>query len=134
MHIVHQKGPDGRCLGCIHKLTEADSFFDTWFWSLIPESPDLHISWSFRNEADQEHAFKDGKSRLHWPDSAHNRMVNGKPCSAAVDLFEIYNGQPLWRPSLMAHIAQRWTELIWGGAFKSLGDFDHFQIKISGNP
>lgn len=127
--MVHQRGPDGRCLGCLHKLTEANAAFSPWFWGLVMQNPDLHISWSFRGPVDQEEAFKESKSKLHWPDSAHNKMVDGKPCSDALDLFEIYDGKPLWRPTLMAHIAARFPNFIWGGAFKSLGDYDHFQLR-----
>jgi hypothetical protein len=127
--MVHALGPDGKCLGCIAKLEQANAIFTPWFWQIRVRFPDLHISWTFRDEASQNQAVAEGNSKLKWPDSAHNKMVDGKPCSDAVDLFEIYNNEPFWHPGVMAQIAELSPQFLWGAHFKSLGDYDHFQIK-----
>ncbi|MCF1193189.1 hypothetical protein LRR18_16490 [Mangrovimonas sp. AS39] len=35
---------------------------------------DCTIIEGYRNEADQERAFADGKTKLHWPHGKHNRL------------------------------------------------------------
>lgn len=129
--MIHHRGADGRCVGCADKLKQANPVFTPWFWKWVEKFPDLHISWTFRDEAAQNEAVASGKSRLPWPKSAHNRVVDGIPESNAVDLFEIYNAKPLWRPSVMHYIAEGPPEFTWGGNFKSLGDYDHFEVKAS---
>lgn len=126
--MTHHPGPDGRCQGCIDKLKQANPIFTPWFWKWRVKFPDLHISWTFRDEVSQNAAFASGKSKLPWPKSAHNRMVAGTPESNAVDLFEIFDGKPLWRPSVMHYIAEGSPELVWGGNFKGLADYDHYQV------
>lgn len=49
---------------------------------------DFTIVCGFRNEHDQEKAFAEGKSKLHWPDSNHNSNP-----SFAVDIAP-------WDPSI----------------------------------
>lgn len=39
---------------------------------LAPLVIDMTVLCGYRNEADQEDAFRRGASKLHWPESAHN--------------------------------------------------------------
>jgi len=49
---------------------------------------DFTIVYGYRNKEEQEKAFKEGKSKLNWPDSKHNKFP-----SDAVDVAP-------WDPSL----------------------------------
>lgn len=102
-----------------------------WFREIVkPKFNDCHISWSYRGRDDQEKAFLDGKSKLHFPLSAHNKSDDqGNACAMALDLFELdYNGIARWAWGYFRSIAQMSPELRWGGDFKDLGDSDHFEL------
>lgn len=47
---------------------------------------DITVLCGWRNEVDQNKAVADGASETPWPLSAHNVMVDGVPCSNAVDI------------------------------------------------
>lgn len=127
--MLHTLGSDGFCIGCALKLKDAHPELDRFFREyVLPKYSRAHISWSFRGEEDQEQAYRDGKSKLHWPHSPHNQ----KP-SLAIDLFEIdENGRAKWDPKFFAMIAQEAVihglPIVWGGSWKSIGDTDHFEL------
>lgn len=95
---------------------------------------DAHVSWTFRGERDQELCFATGVSKAHWPDSPHNKMKENQPCSIAMDLFRL-NGygcaewKEKWFREIAEHLKLEGIALIWGGDFKSLKDYDHFETK-----
>jgi hypothetical protein len=103
--------------------------FMTWVWK---NNTDIHICQGYRGQADQDADFASGKSKLKYPNSAHNVMENGHPFSEAVDLFVLDN---------MGHAqfpVDRYQELnnqailtsqpiIWGGSWETFKDEDHFQ-------
>jgi len=45
---------------------------------------DHSITEGYRGKELQNKYFSEGKSKVGWPDSAHNRLVHGYPCSLAV--------------------------------------------------
>lgn len=51
-----------------------------------PKHLDFAVTCGWRNQADQDAAFKAGKSKLRWPKSKHNHEYAGKPHSLAVDI------------------------------------------------
>lgn len=128
---IHNDGPV--CRGCLTLLEsvhlEMGKFF-IWAKNLYP---DLHIAQGWRGEKEQDKAYEDGKSKLKWPNSKHNHMVNFHPCSLALDLFQIdHNGlakfdvnfyQELYNECVSADLPIRW-----GGMFKHLVDTDHFEL------
>lgn len=98
---------------------------------------DCSIICGFRNEDDQEKAFDDKKSKLHWPNSKHNNQP-----SMAVDVWpypvpRLLNGE-------INDYSDRWKEQMWfikvtavskdikiicGGEFKgNFKDYPHFEI------
>lgn len=121
------------CPLCEEKLTLAAPELAKWFReSVKPKNPTAHISWSFRDRDSQEAAFLDGKTRLHFPNSAHNK----KP-AAALDLFELdLNGRAYWGWKFFRDIADQAAAdsapISWGGHFTHLGDADHFELHIEG--
>lgn len=101
----------GACPRCEKMLEQAHPYFSVLWKTLKSEFPTVHISTTFRSEKDQEVAFQQGRSRLHWDASDHNRMdSSGKECSRAIDLFEINkDGVAIWSHSQFFKIAE-WLE------------------------
>lgn len=127
---------DDVCPLCADKLREAHPLLVDWFnHDIKPKYTDAHISWSWRGRDEQEKAFVEGKTKLHFPDSAHNKMNGLVKYSCALDLFQINNGvakfAPLWYAKLAQEIEKNKLPLIWGGAWKHLGDQDHFELDHS---
>lgn len=132
---------EANCPSCAVKLTQAHDLLKQWFLTLVvPQFPGTHISWSYRDKDSQEQAFNAGRSKLHYPDSAHNKTdASGAPCSLALDLFELTDaGLAVFPVGLYADIAEAskkdWPNILWGGKWKHLGDFDHFQIELETPP
>lgn len=122
------------CPACEDKLKEAHPDLAAWFRdSVKPKHNDAHISWSFRGKEDQEKAFVERKSKLHFPLSAHNKSDDiGNPCALALDLFELdFNGQARWSWGYFRTIAEECEQaghpIFWGGHWEKLGDFDHYE-------
>lgn len=124
LHHIHGE----ICPLCEQKLISAHETLATWFRDGVkPAYPSAHISWSFRDKSDQELAFLNGKTRLHFPDSAHNKSP-----SLALDLFQLdIGGNGLWDHEFFAALhtinAVKFPYIIWGGLWKSIGDADHFE-------
>jgi hypothetical protein len=51
-----------------------------------PRHLDFSLLCGWRGKVAQERAFSEGNSQKHWPDSEHNAMDDGHPCSNAVDI------------------------------------------------
>lgn len=130
--MTHQDGPD--CPGCEAKLLQALPYLSNWFKTQVkPKYPEAHVSWSYRDQVSQEEAFTAGKSKLHYPESAHNHTEDGSPLSYALDLFQIIHGVASWAPGFFNSVAHDCEEMnlpiFWGGRFKTLGDADHYQYQ-----
>lgn len=124
------------CAACEAKLKDAHHDLGEWFRDHVKSKyPDAHISWSFRDQANQDQCFSDGKSKLKFPMSAHNKSDDaGNPCSMALDLFQLdYNGVARWAFGYFRNIADDAEALglpiFWGGKWPHLGDSDHYSLK-----
>lgn len=132
MSAIPHHTSDAICPLCEYKLAAVDPTLQYWFRQHIkPNFPDAHISWGYRNETEQEQAYLDHKTRLHYPQSDHNKIP-----AKALDLFEINDaGQGVWNPGFFSAIndynEDHGIELIWGAKWRSLGDNDHFAIPNS---
>lgn len=98
-----------------------------------------HVSWVFRNESQQTQAVIDKVSETPWPRSQHNKMMDGKPCARAFDLFEIdQRGRAVWDPSffraIWKFVEAKGFPVKWGGAWKSIGDANHFELHKTVEP
>lgn len=125
MSPTHIDGPT--CPGCDLKLAQADQRLQDWFNNNVkPKYPSAHISWSYRGMTDQEQAFSEGKTQLHFPNSAHNKQP-----AMALDLFSLVAGKALWPPKFFIQINADIIpsdQIHWGGVWKTLGDGDHFEL------
>lgn len=122
------------CPLCEDKLEQAHPFLRDWFRRVKTQYPDVHVSWSYRDQAAQEAAFKEGMTKLHYPNSAHNVTKDGVPCAMALDLFQIEEDgiatfSPIFYLKLADQIAQSGEPIFWGGRWTHLGDRDHFQYR-----
>lgn len=129
--------PGRVCPGCEKKLEEADPRLAAWFHDYVkPQFPDAHISCAWRGQLDQDRAYLEGKSRLKFPKSKHNRISDGKPASLALDLFRLLpDGKAEFPPGFYFQIAEVVREnkvpIEWGGDWRAKGftDMPHFEIK-----
>jgi hypothetical protein len=137
MSIIPHHTSDVLCPLCAQKLIQAHPEITMWFHWAKTKHPDLHVSWSYRNQAEQTQAVSNGASRLNYPDSAHNKTdANGNPCSLALDVFQINDaGQAVFDPIFCAKLDAESEAagyiIKWGGNFRSLGDNDHFEIDVA---
>lgn len=131
--IRHENDVD-KCSRCETMLLTAHADLVGWYRKIKKKYVNVHISCSFRNQAEQNKSFAEGKSRLAWPSSKHNNMEDKKPCSKALDLFLLDEDglarfPPLFYAKLNADNEKEDKHIIWGGKWKSLKDLDHFEIK-----
>ncbi len=71
---------------------------------------DITVTDSFRNEAEQNQAFAEGKSKKRWPDSAHNTKPSRAFdfCCAGVPKEAIYLAEPmLMRQGILRNLADK---------------------------
>lgn len=121
------------CPLCNEKMKEAHDALQPW-WKLVKtEFPDCHISWAFRNKYYQDLAVNEGRSRVYWPNSQHNAMLDGKPYARALDFFRIREDHvPEWNKTWFRAIAlfleKAGSPLEWGGNWTKFVDYPHFQL------
>lgn len=128
MSLLPHHTSDPSCALCNDKLTLAHPDLAKWFNDLKSRHPNAHVSWSFRDQQSQEQAFQAGTTKLHFPDSAHNKQP-----AMALDIFQINDaGQAIWDPIFLCKVNQETLSLgynlKWGGSWPSLGDRDHWEL------
>ena len=93
---------------------------------------DFTVLCGHRGMEDQEKAFRDGNSRVHWPHGKHNSMP-----SKAVDVAPWFEEEPHIRwddlvsfgvlAEVILRVAERMgIKLRWGGKWK-MRDYVHFE-------
>jgi hypothetical protein len=134
---VHHSYEAGACQLCDFKLASAHPYFRDLWPKLKAKFPLAHISCTFRNASDQELAYKQGRSKLNWPKSLHNKVnSNEVPCSRAIDLFAIdMDGKAVWSPYQFLKIAE-WIEsnkfpITCGVRWKKFNDPPHYELQDS---
>lgn len=118
---------NGACPKCAEILKDACEQLSVFASSLQKQHPDAHVSCSYRNEADQNHAYSRGHSKARFGESPHNF----KP-SLAVDFFRLTlaGGASFDRPWFIAVLgpAARGAGLEWGGDWRSFKDYPHVEV------
>lgn len=126
---------DPICPLCTEKALQAIPELAAWFGRVKAKYPNVHISWSYRDAANQEKAVIEGRSKLHYPNSAHNKVdPKGAPAARALDLFLIDDDGAarfpgLWYAKLNADNVAAHEPIFWGGQWKKFGDLDHFEYR-----
>lgn len=97
---------------------------------------DFSVTCGYRNKADQEKAYKEGNSKVRFPNSAHNKLP-----SRAVDIVPYpvdWNDIGRFKEMAAAFLAlanMMYEQGIikslfeWGGNWRKLKDYPHFEIK-----
>jgi peptidoglycan L-alanyl-D-glutamate endopeptidase CwlK len=127
----------------LSRLSECDGLLQELFHRVIAREDlpfDLTIICGYRDQREQDAAFKAGNSKLRWPKSKHNRCP-----SLAVDVAPFIGGKanhsdwalfhklaPIvkneWAKMLEDGTAPPGEDLVWGGDWKSLPDAAHWQL------
>jgi len=99
------------------------------------EEYDVVVIEGHRDKEAQDLYYKEGKSKLKWPDSRHNKVP-----SLAVDLgvYSYYCNGIDWKNEKLFHelagymkaVARQYriAGLRWGGDYKTFKDLPHFEI------
>ena len=93
---------------------------------------DFTIVWGYRGQSEQNALEASGASHKRYPQSKHNRQVNGLPASLALDFAPWVDGRIYWDDTHMfavvagvflacAALRPRPVELRWGGDWDSDG-------------
>lgn len=126
--------PGASCQGCDARMREGHPVLKQLWESVKKQFPSAHMSWVWRNKAQQLHFMRQDHSKLLWPNSQHNKLCNGEPCSRAFDLFSLNDrGAAMWDPGYMRDV-WKWVQhtklpVRWGGAWTKLGDYNHFELE-----
>ncbi len=93
---------------------------------------DMTIVTGFRNQADQDLAFKEGRSLLKFPHGLHNHTP-----SLAVDAcpypYDWDKNEPdikILADHIKATAEKLGIDIVYGGDWKKFKDDDHFQLDI----
>lgn len=100
---------------------------------------DAFATCTYRSSAEQNELYAQGRTKpgrkvtnAKGGQSEHNFTLNGKPASRAFDIAIRVNGSlnwdtrhPHWKRAGQIGKA---LGLVWGGDFKSIKDFPHFQL------
>jgi D-alanyl-D-alanine carboxypeptidase len=122
------KHTQGTCEGCLQRLLEGHAEIQRFFHWLKENHSDAHTSWVYRGPDDQEKARSTGASNARFGQSKHNSLP-----ARAIDIFQIdVNGVAIfdrkWCLELNEQAKAAGFRLKWGGEFKSLGDYGHWEI------
>lgn len=137
MSLHHKEGPE--CERCEFELAQTHPAVADWFLWVKNLFPTVHISWSFRDREDQNNAYKNGLTRKMWPHSKHNFLDELlDPCSKALDIFELSaDGRAKFEEAFYRKIFEATQKenfkIRWGGEFKLLKDFNHFELVDEGD-
>jgi peptidoglycan LD-endopeptidase CwlK len=113
------------------KLSTCDLDLQALFFEVI-RTVDCTILEGYRNQEDQEKAFQDGKTQLHWPNGKHNHQP-----SYAVDVapypvdwnntkrFYWFGGYVLGIASRLKDEGKMTYPIKWGGDWNGDHSFDH---------
>jgi hypothetical protein len=119
---------NGKCERCkviIEKYPGFSPELRAWFETFQVNHKDAHVSCAGRGKAEQEQWFRQGKSKAHWKQSAHN-------WNAALDFFRLtVNGADFstsWYVQLLGPEAKK-AGFDWAGDWKTFKELLHVQVK-----
>jgi len=125
----------------LSRLSECDGLLQELFHRVIKREDlpcDMTVICGYRDQNEQDAAFKAGKSKLKWPKSKHNRCP-----SLAVDVAPMLGAYASWDWDLYNKIAplikDEWGkmvgegltgdfELSWGGDWSKFKDGPHWEL------
>lgn len=111
-----------------------------WLDKCKQQSIDARVIYTWRSTAEQDALYAQGRTKpgkivtnAKGGQSKHNFTLNGKPASKAFDWCIINpDGSANWNPNSpewkAAVAIGKQLGLVWGGEFKSILDYCHFEI------
>lgn len=113
------------------RLATCDLLLQELFNDVVQQY-DCAILVGHRGQADQDIACHDGKSKTPWPTSCHNsepsRAVDAAP--TPIDWSDIGRFKD-FAAFVKIRAAALGIAIRWGGDFKTLHDYDHFELENS---
>jgi peptidoglycan L-alanyl-D-glutamate endopeptidase CwlK len=114
-------------------LESCDQAIKTLVYEALKEY-DVVVVEGWRDKETQDKYYSEGKSKLRWPDSRHNKQP-----SRAVDLgifnkdlngIDWANLNPFFELAgyLKAVARQKGIKMRWGGDYKHFKDYPHFEL------
>jgi peptidoglycan LD-endopeptidase CwlK len=96
----------------------------------VIERTDCIILCGHRGEKEQNEAFHDGKSKLKYPQSGHNKTPSNAVDAAPYPV----NWNNLQSFKDLAKVVQECADklgidIVWGGSWTRLRDYDHWELK-----
>lgn len=96
---------------------------------------DFTVICGHRTRANQEIAFREGRSKLRYPDSKHNkipsRAVDVAPCPLDWDDIQSFRDMA----KVILEVAKELgVELVWGGNWPTFQDMPHFELPDNKTP
>lgn len=105
-------------------------------YALASSPVDFLIACGYRGQKEQEEAYKKGTSNAKFGQSKHNvcpskavdiyPYVNGRMCNG--DLKEDYTHINILKDHILKCATEVGTQIVWGGHFKKLKDYPHFEL------
>ena len=100
----------------------------------VAEHCNVTVLCGHRGKAEQDEAFKHGRSRVEWPDSPHSRIP-----SEAIDMVPypidwLDEGRLRFFAGFVCGLAVGLdppVEIKWGGYIKGLADMPHYRLVLS---
>lgn len=117
---------NGLCPLCQEKLLQAAPKLAEFATKLQANVHDIHVSWTYRGQADQDAAFRRGTSQAQFGQSKHNVLP-----SLAVDFFRLALTGASWDAGYFTRVLApeaRKAGLVWGGDWAKFKDFSHVEI------
>ena len=110
------------------KLATADARLQRIFNEVIDQI-DCTIICGIRNEKDQDTAFVRGHSKDRWPTSPHDHSPS-RAIDAMPDPIDWENTEHIFffAGIVLGTASKLGVKIRWGGEFKTLKDYDHFEL------
>lgn len=112
------------------KLATCHMDLQVLFYEVI-KSFDCEILEGYRSQADQEQDFKDGRTKLRWPDGKHNKQPSMAVDAGPYPIEWLNTKLFYWFAGYVLGIAQKLKDegkmthtVRWGGSWDGLGKFD----------
>lgn len=117
------------CPGCDARLLKGHPKIVEVFRFIKSKHLDVHCSWIYRGQEDQERAKSNGASLASFGQSKHNLEP-----AEAMDIFQQDNNgvgifDPKFCRQLNEDLKSSGFNLKWGGDFKKIGDYCHWELK-----
>lgn len=115
------------CEGCLERLKQGHPDIIEAYNFAKSRYHDFHVSWIYRDEENQEKARSVGASKAKFGESKHNLLPAQAMDGFQLDESGIAIFDPIFCTKLNQELKNAGFKLKWGGEFKKLGDYGHWE-------